>query len=144
MNTNTISCRWVFDDGGRAEAGFSGKAGDCVARALAIAGGMSYGEAYRVLAQANEAAGHPRSARNGVGRTVFEPVFNQYGFTWTPTMKVGSGCRVHLRREELPEGRIIARLSRHLVAVIDGVIRDTFDPSRGGTRCVYGYWTLTD
>jgi hypothetical protein len=24
--------------------------------------------------------------------------------------------------------------------VIDGVIHDTFDPSRGGTRCVYGYW----
>lgn len=23
----------------------------------------------------------------------------------------------------------------------DGVIRDTHDPSRDGTRCVYGYWT---
>ena len=25
-------------------------------------------------------------------------------------------------------------------AVIDGVIRDTHDPGRDGTRCVYGYY----
>jgi hypothetical protein len=30
--------------------------------------------------------------------------------------------------------------SRHLVAVIDGVIHDTHDCSRDGTRCVYGYF----
>ncbi len=29
---------------------------------------------------------------------------------------------------------------RHYTAVIDGVINDTHDPSREGTRCVYGYW----
>ena len=32
------------------------------------------------------------------------------------------------------------RLSRHITAVVDGVIHDTHDPSRKGTRCVYGYW----
>jgi hypothetical protein len=36
--------------------------------------------------------------------------------------------------------RDVARLSRHLCAVVDGVVHDTFDPSRDGTRCVYGYW----
>jgi len=25
--------------------------------------------------------------------------------------------------------------------VLDGVIHDTHDPSRGGRRCVYGYWS---
>jgi hypothetical protein len=44
----------------------------------------------------------------------------------------------------LPNGRLIARCSRHLVAVIDGVIHDTHDSSRDGTRCVYGYWTAPD
>jgi hypothetical protein len=29
-----------------------------------------------------------------------------------------------------------------LCAVIDGVIHDTFNPSRGGSRCVYGYWVF--
>jgi hypothetical protein len=56
-------------------------------------------------------------------------------------MRVGSGCRVHLRADELPPGRLIVRVSKHVAAVIDGVIHDTFDCSRGGTRCVYGYFT---
>jgi hypothetical protein len=63
------------------------------------------------------------------------------GWQWTPMMKIGSGCKVHLRADELPSGRIIARVTKHLVAVIDGVIHDTHDCSRGGTRCVYGYWS---
>ena len=37
-------------------------------------------------------------------------------------------------------GRLVVSLSRHWTAVIDGVIFDTHDPSRRGTRCVYGYW----
>jgi hypothetical protein len=57
-----------------------------------------------------------------------------------PTMQIGSGCRVHLRADELPAGRIICQVSRHLCAVIDGVVYDTHDPTRDGTRCVYGYW----
>ena len=57
-------------------------------------------------------------------------------------MQVGSGCRVHLRREELPKGRLVVRLSRHLTAVIDGVIHDIYNPDRRGTRCVYGYFKL--
>ncbi len=55
-------------------------------------------------------------------------------------MAIGSGCTVHLRIGELPAGRLVVSLSKHMTAVIDGVIHDTYDPSRGGTRCVYGYW----
>lgn len=47
---------------------------------------------------------------------------------------------MHLRDGELPEGRLIVRVSGHLVAVINSVIHDTHDPSREGTRCVYGYF----
>ena len=51
------------------------------------------------------------------------------------------GCRYkYLRPDELPKGRIIVRVSKHLDAVVDGVLHDTFDCSRGGTRCVYGYY----
>ena len=57
-------------------------------------------------------------------------------------MSIGSGCRVHLRADEPPPGRLIVKISRHYTAVIDGVIPDTHDASRGGTRCVYGYWRL--
>lgn len=76
---------FVYDDGGRADAGYRGDTRDCVTRAIAIATGRPY-----------------------------------------------------------RDGRIIVRLSRHISAVIDGVIHDTYDPSRDGTRCVYGYWKPSD
>ena len=63
------------------------------------------------------------------------------GWKWTPTMFVGQGCKVHLKREELPGGTLIVSCSKHLTVVIDGVLNDIFDCSRNGTRCVYGYWT---
>ena len=75
-------------------------------------------------------------------RLWFKRYMEGLGFRWTPTMHVGQGCKVHLVAEELPAGRLVASVSRHYVAVIDGVIRDLTDPSRGGTRCVYGYWAL--
>jgi hypothetical protein len=37
---------WVADDGGRAATGFSGKTGDCVVRAIAIACELPYAEVY--------------------------------------------------------------------------------------------------
>lgn len=40
----------------------------------------------------------------------------------------------------IPDDGLVVRLSKHLCAVVDGVVRDTFDPTRGGDRCVYGYW----
>ena len=59
-------------------------------------------------------------------------------------MQIGSGCTVHLRADELPPGRLVVSVSKHLTAVIDGVIHDTHDCSRRGTRCVYGYWQPPD
>lgn len=31
--------------------------------------------------------------------------------------------------------------SKHLTCVKDRVLYDTYDCSRDGTRCVYGYWS---
>lgn len=55
-------------------------------------------------------------------------------------MTIGSGCKIHLDANELPRGTIIVSLSKHLTCVKDGVIYDTYDCSRDGDRCVYGYW----
>ena len=40
---------FIYNDGGRAEAGFKGKTGDCVARAVAIASGLPYKEVLESL-----------------------------------------------------------------------------------------------
>ena len=156
----TESMPWVQDDGGRAAAGFKGSAGDCVARSVAIAGGLPYGEVYAALAagQGAQRAGRgnkkPASARNGINtrRKWFRDYMAALGFEWLPTMRVGEGCKVHLLRGELPNGRLVVALSKHYTAVVDGVVRDTSDPywasivqepggrARIAHRCVYGYW----
>jgi hypothetical protein len=138
---------FIFDDGGRAEAGYRGSAGDCVVRAIAIATGKPYSEVYDDLWELNRVrrqtkrAPKSRSPRNGGTTTrTIRSYLESLGWTWVPTMTIGSGTTTHLTPDELPGGRIIARVSKHLCAVIDGVIHDTHDPSRDGTRCVYGYY----
>ncbi len=137
--------KYQYDDGGRAAAGYKGSAGDCVVRAIAIATGKPYQEIYDLVAAraSNERATKGRSrssARNGVHKPTFKDLLRDLGWRWTPTMQIGSGCKVHMADGELPQGRIIVSLSHHLAAVIDGVLHDTHDCSREGTRCVYGYW----
>jgi len=142
-----------WNDGGRQAAGFQGGAGDCVVRAIAIAANMPYLTVYEDLRQANASYAANKksrlarslnargaSPRNGNHHDVFHDYILKQGFTWVPTMQVGAGCQVHLRADELPQGKLIVRLSKHLTAMIDGVIQDTHDPSRGGKRCVYGYY----
>jgi len=139
---------FIYDDGGRAEAGFKGEVGDCVCRAISIAAQLPYRTVYDGL---NEMAKREHkskrrrgrsSARNGVYKaTIKRYIEEALGWEWTPTMQIGSGCQVHLRDGELPsEGPLIVNVSKHTVAVVDGRVHDTFDPTRDGTRCVYGYW----
>lgn len=138
--------RWEFNDGGRRAAGFRGMVGDCVCRSIAIVTGKPYGEVYEAL---NAAASGERmsknrrgrsSARNGVHKATARKFLARLGYVFVPTMGIGTGCKVHLRDGELPSGRLVVSCSRHLTAVVNGVIQDTYDPSRDGNRCVYGYY----
>lgn len=138
--------RYVFNDGGRADAGYKGETGDCVCRSIAIATGKPYIEVYHGLNSAAlpERTGSRKRGKSNARTGMYKATIHKYllgiGWTWTPTMHIGSGCKVHLRDNELPSGRLIVSLSHHTTAVIDGVIHDTHDPSRDGTRCVYGYY----
>lgn len=134
------------DDGGRKATGYKGAANDCTCRAIAIAADLPYQAIYdeinRVSASERPRKGNGKSsARLGTYRQTTDKVLAALGFTWTPTMAIGSGCRVHMRPGELPMGRLVVRLSKHLAAVINGVVHDLNDPCRCGTRCVYGYYT---
>jgi hypothetical protein len=142
---------YEYDDGGRADAGYKGKTGDCGVRAITIATRMpSYQEAYELVAKyaAEERGRRSRTGklrtshpRTGIYMPTMKKIMADLGWQWHPTMGIGTGATVHLRAEELPAGRIIVRLSKHYCAVINGVVHDTYDGSRNGTRCVYGYWT---
>tara|TARA_B110000116_G_scaffold264168_1_gene271639 strand:+ start:438 stop:923 length:486 start_codon:yes stop_codon:yes gene_type:complete len=142
-----------IDDGGRANAGYKGMAGDCVVRSIAIAANLSYKKVYEDLYQANEIFRTTSktklarslnqkndSPRTGTHRVVLKKYLLQLGWKWTPTMFVGQGCKVHLKKDELPNGTLIVSCSKHITVVKDGILHDTYDCSRNGTRCVYGYW----
>lgn len=170
---------FIYDDGGRAEAGFKGSTGDCVVRAVAIATEQPYQAVYNALGEGmrnqrtTKRSKAKASARNGVNvtRKWFRDYMTALGWKWTPTMGIGTGCRVHLCADELPAGRLIVSVSKHYTTMIDGVIHDTFDPRRElhcsrplnalnpplqpnewthdgimahhiERRCVYGYWSL--
>lgn len=144
---------WVFDDGGRVEAGYRGFTGDCGVRALAIATDLSYREAYD-LANTYGAAERTRKskrtgadrkksgARTGIYGPTMRRIMADLGWVWVPTMFIGSGTTVHLRVGELPtdRGPLITNLSKHFAAVVDGKVHDIYDPTRDGTRAVYGFY----
>ena len=138
---------YVHDDGGRSAAGYKGDTSDCVTRAIAIALERPYQDVYdsiNLFSKSEHTSKRRRgrsSARTGVYKNTYHRYLISQGMKWVPTMFIGSGCKVHLREDELPKGRIIVSLSRHLAAVIDGVLHDIKDCSRQGTRCVYGYFT---
>lgn len=137
---------YQYNDGGRSSAGYKGDVGDCVTRAIAIATGQDYRAVYdalNLLSQGERTGRRKRkvsSSRDGVFRTTWEKYLQSLGWKRVNCMKIGQGCKVHLCADELPAGRLIVQVSRHLCAVVDGVIHDTHDPSRDGNRCVYGYY----
>ena len=138
--------KFIYDDGGRSKYFKSSDAGDCVCRAISIATEMDYKVIYDLL---NEYVSKERkhkhekfsvSARDGIRKTTMRKVLADLGWKWIPTMNFGTGCTVHLKEDELPCGRLIVQVSKHLTCVIDGALHDTYDCSREGTRCVYGYF----
>lgn len=137
---------FVYDDGGRTKAGFKGETGDCAARAIAIATGQDYKTVYYdlVLAADSERPTKRRKKRShprvGMHSHTMKKYLLSIGWAWTPTMFIGSGCKVHLKADELPKGILLCNVSKHYTTVVDGVIHDTEDPSRRETRCVYGYF----
>lgn len=140
--------KWIYNDGGRSNYFKGNSVRDCVCRAIAIANSMDYMEAYNLIneyAKKERAGKTPKSSpRNGVRKDTTRKILESLGWKWVATMGIGSGCKVHLRAEELPKGTIIVSVSKHVVTVIDGVIYDTYDPSRDEGRCVYGYFYKPD
>jgi hypothetical protein len=140
--------KYQYNDGGRKQAGFKGTAGDCGARAMAIALGLDYTAVYKELAQANADNGRAKSARNGIMKDVYNEVLKRHGWVWVsaPTFKVLEGYKnsegkVLFGRKakcsDMPSGTVIARQAGHYVAVIDGIAHDIWDCTH---KMVYGYW----
>ena len=157
-------CRWIKDDGGRKASGFARSpgrkdtVGDCVTRAIGIATRKPYREVHDALTVGTvphiyaggdkDCPHYSKWAKlrggvrafdpdHGCGVGAYGPYLESIGWTYTPTRDQ----KVRLRTNELPAGRLIVQIRQHLVAVIDGVIHDTYDCGRAGRVRVKGYWT---
>ena len=127
-----------YNDGGRSKYYAAEGVKDCVTRAIAIATARDYKEVYDLI---SGVLGY--SPRNGIKTRHVHKVMALFGGVWVPRMQIGSGCKCHLRANEIPmTGRIVCNVSKHVCAVVDGVLNDTHDCSRRGERCVYGYWVF--
>ena len=148
---------FIHNDGGRSAAGYKGRTGDCVVRAVAIATRQDYRKVYRDCARINEAEGGKRSCRNGVRTSGehFAAYMQKLGWTFVNARKGGA----RMNGDELSAlGRDQQRdfiahvtpmgMSSHYAAVINGVFNDTWDSSRvkrctdweNGPARVKGYW----
>lgn len=139
---------FIYDDGGRSKYFKAENVRDCVTRAICNATGKDYMEVYKAINEmakgektSRHRGGKRSSSRNGVFKETWKKYLKDLGWVWHPTMNIGSGCKVHLKADELPQGTLIVSVTHHLTCVKDGVLFDTYDCSRDETRCVYGYFT---
>lgn len=137
-----MSILFQHNDGGRVASGkfkSTNSVSDCGCRSLAIALGVPYMTAYKTINNIPPQGKNKSSARNGLYKEDMDYILFNMGWKWV-------FCKnTHLCTEELPKsGTIIVRLSKHYATVIDGVLHDSYDCSRNGTRKVYGYWIKDD
>ena len=127
-----------YDDGGRQDAGYRGPSrGDCVIRAIAIATGKPYKKVLAELYDRHKRHGIPFHPSQGTYPLAYGPYLKSLGFEF---VKIEGKAR--FRRDNLPKRKIlIVSISRHLAAVMDGVLRDTWDSSKNGDALLIGYWT---
>jgi hypothetical protein len=124
---NPESIAWIYDDGGRAAAGYPlGPRADCVCRAIAIATRRPYRTVYEELSALgwNE-HGTMRELDSYYLQEMklLKKYMGELGWYWTAT----SGG-----------DRMVAKMGDHLVAIINGAFRDTQAPR--DTMSIEGYF----
>ncbi|MDE2802240.1 MAG: hypothetical protein OXK21_05110 [Chloroflexota bacterium] len=129
-----------YDDGGRAAAGYRGKTGDCVVRAIAICADDDYRAVYLTMAEHMKSNGYaasgnayatrernrkaPRRRGQLTARRVQDRVLEAYGFT---KVRLPRGERPSYTEAHRRYGDCIVGTTKHLAAIVDGALRDTFD-----------------
>lgn len=131
--------KFEFNDGGRSKYFKASNVGDCCVRAICNATNKDYKEVYDALKKLNEGV----SCRNGTPKDVWKTyIEKELGWKKISCSGIGVKKKVHLNENELPKkGTYLVQVSKHLTCVKDGVLIDTYDCSRNGTRMVYCYWT---
>lgn len=114
--------KWIYDDGGRSNYYKAKSVRDCVCRAIAIANDKDYKYVYKIL----KAYNNGETPRNGVCESVYKKLLKAWGWKCVECERKN----IHLKADEIPNGIVICKINRHLVAIKDGIIHDTWDCSK--------------
>lgn len=129
---------YVFDDGGRKKAGYKGRTTDCIVRAIAIATQLPYEEVYKRIADMRYKWGYSRTGKGG--RLPVRPMPQGFRRPKKETrmkryMKAFGFQKVRLPRGPKPTyteaykkyGNCIVKTTKHICALREGALHDTFD-----------------
>ena len=132
--------RFIETDGGRQRAGFRGRTGDCVVRAVTIISGEQYKNVYRTAAAINKDITGKRSARNGLLPKVYNRLLARFGFVKVNAKRPSGDYMTYSEAWER-YGNCIVSTNKHLAAIMNGALQDTFDgrtyewPDESGMQC---------
>ena len=131
---------YQYDDGGREAAGYRGRTGDCVVRAIAVCARQNYRAVYLTMAEQMKRNGYaasgnayairerhrraPRRKGQISARRVQDRVLELYGFR---KVRLPAGARPTFTEAHRRFGDCIVGTTKHVAAVVDGALRDTFD-----------------
>ena len=138
-----VSLEYIEDDGGRSAAGFKGRTGDCLTRAISIATGESYRKVYDAVGEQMKKHGYARSgnayAQSGKAaaavrakgrsrrpRTIQDDVLRLFGFAKVDAKKPNGTCYTY-EQAHRRYGTCIVTTTKHYATLKNGALRDTFD-----------------
>ena len=121
-------------DGGRSKSKRPRQSNDCTVRAIAIAMGLDYDDAYDWLA----AEGRESWSRFNIDEFLKDRGARKISFPAVkgkPRMNPATFCK------EFPKGRYICNVAKHVFAVVDGVVHDAFE--NRPNRCIYTAYEIS-
>lgn len=128
-----------YNDGGRSLAGYSGKTGDCVVRALTLSTNSSYMNMYsycnQTLKEIEKGQKSKSTSASGVYNSTLTKLMKRFKFKWVANR---NKYKVNIPNR----GTYIVAFTHHVSVVKDGTILDTYNPFNEVGNFVKGYWKV--
>jgi hypothetical protein len=129
-----MSYQFVYSDAGRSDSRRPKQKNDCTVRALSLALGMQYDEAYDLLAEAGRRCSSKFDFSAWIERQSFAKKIAFPAVKGQPRMNPVEFAR------QFPKGLFIVKVSKHILLFRDGVAFDDYKVGDG--RCIYTAWEI--
>jgi hypothetical protein len=126
---------WSFSDAGRTSSKRPRQINDCTVRALALTCSLPYDDAYDILKVAGRKSSRGFQFSSWLNAQVWA---ERISF---PAVKGKRRMNPASFVQQFPKGRYICQVAKHVFAVVDGLVIDSFE-SRPD-RCIYSAWTIS-